>query len=483
MSIRILQPRIMLGDPHDCTDAADELCVQGAIYDTLIRREGTNFIPTLAEAWTVTDEGRTWRFSIRPGVVFHDGSPCNATAVQASLERMARADKGYTLGSPAVWRQYLGGADYQSDGLDLTVSLAEPMADFADVLVQGFIVAPSAFGALDKGDPMAHCGTGPYKLVARDEDSIQVSASGVAHWPRPANNELTWVREPDAGKRLRAVAEGHAQVAANIDPEAVATPDMTVLRYRAPVAIIYLLNAAKGPLRDARVRKALTLAVDREAIVRDVLDGKGEPLRGFVSPAHFGAGKGDGNGDRISYDPEAARQLLAEAGHAGGLTLDVDCPTRLPDEAEHLTEVLARQLALVGVTLNVHIHEEREDYAHMVRRKDIRDLCVFDSSPMSTFRVLYEKIDSRVAGAWWQGYRNENVEALIDKGRRTVDTQEREALYREAYHLLQQDPPWLTLYNPMRAIAFAGDHPGVSMPVDGVPDMRGLPKFEETQNG
>ncbi len=150
MSIRILQPRIMLGDPHDCTDAADELCVQGAIYDTLMRREGTRFVPALAQAWTVADEGRTWRFSIRPGVVFHDGSPCDAKAVQASLERMAREDKGYTLGSPAVWRQYLGGANYQSNGLDLTVHLAEPMADFADVLVQGLIVAPSAFEALDK---------------------------------------------------------------------------------------------------------------------------------------------------------------------------------------------------------------------------------------------------------------------------------------------------------------------------------------------
>ncbi|WP_428672056.1 ABC transporter substrate-binding protein, partial [Roseibium sp.] len=293
------------------------------------------------------------------------------------------------------------------------------------------------------------------------------------------NGELIWVREPDAGKRLRAVAEGTAHIAASVDPAAHAPSVVTVHRYRAPVAIIYLLNAAHGALRDPRVRKALTLAVDREAVVRDVLDDNGDPLHGFVGPAHFGAGVGNS----ICHDPEAARQLLAEAGHAAGLELEVDCPTRLPDEAQRLTEVLACQLASIGVTLKVHIYEEREDYAHMVRRKEIRDLCVFDSSPMSTFRVLYEKIDSRVAGAWWQGYRNERVEALIDRGRKTVDETEREALYREAYHLLQQDPPWLTLYNPTRAIALAGDHPGFSIPVDGVPDMRGLPKFEGARNG
>ena len=116
----------------------------------------------------------------------------------------------------------------------------------------------------------------------------------------------------------------------------------------------------------------------------------------------------------------------------------------------------------------MRIHKDREAYAHMVRRKEIGDLCVFDSSPMSTFRVLYEKIDSRTAGAWWQGYRNEAIEALIDQGRVTTDTQARAALYRKAYAELQGDPAWLTLYNPHRAVGLRGDHPGFRMREDGV---------------
>jgi ABC-type transport system substrate-binding protein len=122
----------------------------------------------------------------------------------------------------------------------------------------------------------------------------------------------------------------------------------------------------------------------------------------------------------------------------------------------------------------------------MVRRKEIGDLCVFDSSPMSTFRVLYEKIDSRTAGAWWQGYRNTAIEALIDEGRVTTDTQARAALYRKAYAELQTDPAWLTLYNPHRAIGLSGDHPDFRMREDGVIDVADLPAFTldtETANG
>ncbi|MFC3613413.1 ABC transporter substrate-binding protein [Lutimaribacter marinistellae] len=473
MTVTILQPRVPLGDPHDCTDAADELCILGAIYDTLLRRDGTGFTPALAESWQVSDDARTWSFHLREGVTFHDGSPCDAAAVQASLERMDREDKGYTLGSPAVWRQYLNGAEYTAEGLDLTVRLAEPMADFPDVLVQGFIVAPSAFAALDAGDPTAHCGTGPYRLAARSDDEIRLEAVDAAHWPAPENPSLIWRCEPDADARRRAVEAGSAHVATTVAPDSEITTG-TLIRYRAPVAIIYLLNAAKGPLKDPRIRRALTLAVDRNALIDDVMNGQAKPLRGFVSPAHFGADATAG----ASRDPDTARALLAEAGHAGGLTLAVDCPTRLPDEAPELTQALADQLAEVGITLDIHMHEDREAYAHMVRRKEIRDLCVFDSSPMSTFRVLYEKIDSRVAGAWWQGYANPAVEDLIDRGRRTTDGDQRAALYRQAYRLLQEDPPWLTLYNPMRAILLAGRHPDFTMPVDGVPDMRALPRME-----
>lgn len=468
----IAQARLGLHDPHDCTDASDELPIYHAIYDTLVRRVGQNYVSHLAARWSVSDDARTWTFHLHSGVRFHDGTPCDAQAIADCLARMAREDKGYTLGAPAVWRQFLGGAVLDVvDEVTLVVTLTAPMADLLDVLEQGFIVAPSAFAALDAGDYEAQIGSGPYRMVSITADRITASRVDGHFADEPKNPTFTWQLEPDPAKRLALLERGEVQIANGLDFEASRVLGEMRHEFLSPVAIIFLLNAAQGPLADGRVRRALSLAVDRDAIIETVMAGAARPLPGFISPNHFGAGQGTG----AKLDRDAALHLLADAGYGDGLILKVDCPTRLPDEAERLTAVLGAQLAQVGITLEVFIHKEREEYAHMVRRKEIRDMCVFDSSPMSTYRVLYEKIDSRVAGSWWQGYANAEIEALIDKGRVTTDRDARAAIWRQAYALLQDDPAWLTLYNPVRVIGLEGSHPDFKMPADGVIDVVRFP--------
>ena len=161
----ILQRRADLVEPHDCTDAADDLTILSAVCDTLVRRMGQGFAPHLATGWSVSDDACRWEFTLRAGVLFQDGSPCDADAVAQSLRRMARADKGYALGAPAVWRQYLGTATIHAEGLRLTIHLTDPMADLLDVLVQGFIVSPASFARMDAGDLTAMAGSGPYRVA------------------------------------------------------------------------------------------------------------------------------------------------------------------------------------------------------------------------------------------------------------------------------------------------------------------------------
>lgn len=471
--ITLLQARLPLRDPHDCTDGADELCLYEAFFDTLVRRDGTRMAPRLAIAWTVSPDARVWRFTLRDGVRFHDGSPCDAAAVCLSLARMARPDKGYTLGAPGVWAQYLGDARITApDARTVEIALSHPMADLPDVLVQGYVVAPTSIPDLEAGITTRPIGTGPYRLTGLGDGWVEAEA--VAHFAgTPANPRIRWQAEPDPARRLAALQAGRAHLATALDFHTSQALGAACTRVESlsPVAIIYLLNAARGPLADARVRLALALAIDRAALITAAVAGAARPLHGFVSPLHFGAG----TAPAPARDLAAARALLAQAGHPNGVTLGLDCPTRLPDEAERLTAALGAQLAEIGVALDVHIHTEREDYAHMVRRKEIRDLCVFDSSPLSTFRVLYEKIDARVAGSWWEGYHNPAVEALIDQGRSTTDDDARAALYARAYALMQVDPPWLTLYNPLKVTGLSGQHPGFALAVDAVVRVGDLP--------
>jgi peptide/nickel transport system substrate-binding protein len=232
------------------------------------------------------------------------------------------------------------------------------------------------------------------------------------------------------------------------------------------------LNVSRAPFIDQRVRRAINLAVDRRALVDTVLSGAGRPLTGVVSPAHTGANPAWPENE---HSPAQARALLAEAGCADGLKLVVDCPTRLPDEAQHLTAELARQLTEVGIRLDVRLTRNRTRYAENVRDKRIRDMALFDSSPMSTYRVLAEKIDSRVQGSWWQGYRNDRVDRLVDRVASTTDAPARAKLLCEACNILREDPPWLTLYNRTRCTVLRRRHAGWRMRPDGVLDLARLP--------
>ena len=479
--VTIVQPRLRLEDPHDCTDANDILCVFDAFFDGLVRHATrSGYVPALAESWTVSEDAKTWTFRLRENLLFHDGTACDASAIVLSLNRMARPDKGYTLGAPGVWNQYLGDARITAlDARTVEIVLARPMADLLDVLVYGYVLAPGAIDRYESGDFTVPVGTGPYRFEAfREGREISGSRFDGWHGERPANAAIRFLLEPDADQRQSMLLSGEAQLANSLDFRASLALEHTAGHTRAvslvPVSIIYLFNSSRGPFADPRIRRAVNLALDRQALAETVVAGAAHPLLGFVSPAHFAMADATGGMER---DLVEARRLLAEAGHGDGLRIDVDCPTRLPDEAEALTLAVGRQLGEIGITLRVHRHEDREAYAHGVRLKKVRDMCVFDSSPLSTFRVLAEKIDARARGSWWLGYHNGEVERLIDEGRRTTDDEARGEIYARAYRLLQQDPPWLYLYNPLRVTAMTGNHPEWRMRPDAVLDVTRLPDF------
>jgi peptide/nickel transport system substrate-binding protein len=475
--LTIAQPRAVLDDPHACTDSSDVLSVFGALFEGLVRRGDDGYEPALATGWSMAEDARTTTFALRPGVRFHDGEPCDAEAVKHCLERMARPDMGATLGAPGVYAQYLAGMKVEIiDGATLALTTAEPIADILDILHVGHIVSPAAL-ARAGGDMAGRAvGTGPYRLDGwRDGAEVRAVANEAYHGGRPSFDAVTWRRGATPSERLAMLAGGEAHVANGLehaDGAPLDTARFTLCEYLSPVALILMFNAFRGPGADPRVRRALNLAIDRPALVRDVLGGAGQPLHGYVSPAHDGA---DPTAPGFPHDLAEARRLLREAGHGEGLELDLYCPTRLPDEAETLVAALGRQLAAVGVGFRIRLEPDRVAYANQVRLKNIHDICVFDSSPMSCFRVLHEKIDSRVKGSWWEGYANAEAERLMDLARRTVDAPKRFAIQREIYRLLQADPPWLYVYNHRRKVGLSGSHPSFAMRRDGVLDVARLP--------
>jgi len=443
-----------------------------ALFDAPVRRGADGrFRPALAESWTVSDDAATWTFRLKPGLKFHDGDPLDAEAAAFSLRRMQRPEIGATLGAPAVWGQYLLGAEVEAvDARTLRIALPAPTADLLDILVSCYVLPPAL---ADREDFLAKpVGSGAYRAVEVADGLIRMEANPGWHGGAPAFGAVTWKRIAAPADRLAAVASGAADLAARLEPGAPTPEGVRVHGYVDPVSIIFMFNCDSGPLVDPRVRRALNLAIDRDAIVAESVAGAAAPLAGPVSARHFGAV----DAPSTAPDRDAARRLLAEAGLAEGLRLTVDRPTELPDEAAELTAAVAAELSRVGVDCDVRVHPDRVAYAEMVRDKRIGDMCLFDSSPMSLFRVIYEKLDSRHGGAWWQGYADGEVEALLDQARQTVDEAARQAIYQAAYRRLMAVPPWLYLYNRRRALAYSGDRLGSAQAVglvraDGVIDI------------
>jgi peptide/nickel transport system substrate-binding protein len=470
----IAQPRLGLEEPHNCTDVKDILNLCASFFDPLVAyNTKMEFVPALAESWDVSDDARTWTFRLRPGVTFHNGQRVDAEAAAYSLRRMARPDMGVTLGAPGVYNQYMAGMELEIiDRQTFCLTLAEPLADLLDILVTGYILPPDAVDLLGDQFKDVPVGTGPFEFIEYEE-GVCIRARKNPHYFQgiPDIDALEWQLVPDHDKRVRMIRDGRAHIAAG-PPYTVSIEEDNSLNCaysRGTTAYIIMFNTATGLLEDPRVRLALNLAVDRTALISRVLNGAGYPLNGFISPAHFGCPPDQPNS---AHDPDRARSLLKEAGFRSGLHLTLDSPTSMPNEAVRLSEALAEQLSRVGVDITIVYTEDRELYANKVRLKNIHDLCVFDSSPLSTFRVLKEKVDSRFEGSWWQGYRNTEVEKLLDMAQGTVEDNRREDIYRQCYRRLNEDPPWLYLYNYRNITCKSSKLSAWQPPAHGVIDPR-----------
>jgi len=439
----VVQPTVPLADPHVLSDIRDRRSIIDAIFDALVRRNDEGeFIPWLAESWSVEDDCRRWRFQLRAGVRCHNGAILTAFDAQASLLRALSPEMPGELGTQGVLRSYLQHAAVAvADNGVLTIDNPEPFADLLDLLVDIAIVPADSLHAL----PQQPIGSGPYQFAEQQPGRITLHAFD-DHWAgKPPADTLVWLAEPDAVQRQALFARGEADLL--VDPLFEPAGAEHIVSQRSYLCIIFLLNLFEGATQDVRVRKALNYAVNRQAIIAhpQIAQGHARPLAGPLTARHSVIPQ---DVQPYRYDPNAARQLLADAGYASGLKLSLALPARFPDESIVLARHIAEELQAVGVTVDLTIYEDRPAYAQRVRDKQFGDIACFDSSPASGWRIYREKLDSRQQGPWWQGYHSEALNALLDRAAATADGDQRAAMMRQAFTQVHDDAPWLFLYAP-----------------------------------
>jgi peptide/nickel transport system substrate-binding protein len=340
------------------------------VYGLLVERnEKEQLQPGLATEWKAIDP-TTWEFKLRRGVKFHDGSDFTADDVIASLNRVPKVPN-----SPSPFTAYTKQIVKTEvvDPYTIRFKTATPYPLMPSDLTQVFIVSKKAENAStdDFNSGKAAIGTGPYKLVRYAKgDRIELARFDGYWGGRTPWDKVTMRLLPQAARAVAALLAGDVQVI-----EAVPTSDIARLKQDKRIALfrtvvdrlIYLHldsnrdaspfvtdkegNAlTRNPLKDARVRHALSLAIDRDAIVARVMEGEAVPSGQLVPDFLFGASR---NLKPDKYDPAAAKKLLAEAGWPDGFGLTLHTPNDRYANDSKIAQTVAQMWTRAGIPTKV----------------------------------------------------------------------------------------------------------------------------------
>ena len=418
--------------------------VMALLFDQLVKiTPDQKIVPDLATSWSV--DNLNWTFKLRQGVKFHDGTPFNAQAVKAYFDRLLGPEKP---NRSSRWVPYLDSVEVVDDN---TVRFKTKFPDpfFLNRLADdsGFIPSPAAQAQYGKDVAKHPVGTGPFKFKDWVVDQQVTVVRNDDYWGDKAYLDSVIFRPiPEAGARAIALQSGDVQLAAAIAPEQLpqvqADPNLTT---QSRASILYLtvgMNNLKKPFDDVRVRQAMNYAIDQQSIAKNIYEGLAEPVSGAIPPDATGFSQVNG----LGYNPEKAKQLLAEAGYPNGFSATLTTPKgRYPKDFE-FSQAVQQQLKAVGVDIKLDSVEWAR-YLELVRMPP-------DQSPLQMWfdgwqsQVATDVLNQRYGcdsfrpkGVNLHGYCNKDLDQLVNQAQQTLDETKRNALLQQVQQIIAQDSP------------------------------------------
>lgn len=453
-------------EPGNITDG-NSIYVQQQIYDRLIEsKPGTTELePALATKWSASPDGKTWTLTLRSDVKFHDGTPFNAEAVKFNFERWwdpnhpngyRNAGKNYE-----IWEQLFGGFKGSSTSLlqnviavnPTTVQfvLNQPFAAFPNAIASGFFGIASSTAVqkagANYGTPGSLAvGTGPYVFKEWRTGDRVVLEKNPSFWRSgfPKANQLVIRFIQDPAARLAQLRAGQIHFTVDLAPDqkkeldsdanlqAIARPSFN-LGYLA-------LNPSYKPLSDVRVRQAIAYAINRPEIVKAFWGDLGTHNPHFLPESLAWANSP--NLEPYPFDPQKAKQLLAEAGYANGFNLDLwYMPVSRPyfPTPKAIAEAFAADLSAVGIRVSL---KTKDWAAYIADRRKAPGYQAFMlgwtgdyGDPDNFYYAHYGPGSTSDIGNW----KNDRVFQLLNQARTTLDQPSRAKLYAEVDEILYKE--------------------------------------------
>jgi len=439
-------------DPILVSQNAD-VWVLNNINAQLVRntREATGIEPDLAESWTISEDGKTYTFTLREGAKFSDGSPVKASDVKFSIERL-RDDEGSVFGSMFGVITDIATPDDRT----VVFTLSEPTTPFLSVLAlfAAAILPEAAVTADYEAFAEKPIGAGAFRLVDWKRGDRIVLEANENYWEAgvPKLQGVEWIYIPNDNTRILQLQAGEIDamifVPFNRIAELEKNPDIDVHLDPSSRMDHILINHEHEPLNDVRVRKTIAEAIDIDAIIKAVTFGYGTPANSYI-PA--GGMYYNPDNPRYTLNLEEAKALLKEAG-VEDLTLDMVVQAG-DANYEQVAVLVQDQLAKVGITVNIIKQEAGQAWDTIVDGTyDISTNYwtndVIDPDQKTGF--VLDGSDPDVL-SYYTRYNNPEVVALVKAARVETDPEKRKQMYYDLQRMAQEDVNWIGLYySPFR---------------------------------
>lgn len=467
-SLRVSMPAdIKSLDPQKQGDIPS-MSVASNIFDTLTTRDANNkLVGGLATSWQAVDP-KTWRFTIRKGVKFHNGEPCDANAVAFSINRLVNP----ATKSPIVELKYVTGAKAVDDHtVDFAMSAPDPIIPEKVSLFGGVVVPPKYLQQQGDAGFAAHpVGTGPFKFSSRQQDNQIVMVANPDYWgEKPQVKTLTIKIMPTPATAVAALQSGEVDIITGVSPDALAQlgSGSGTTTHKVPGVREYYVamnTLTGGPLANKNVRLAMNYAVDVPTLISTVLGGAAQRTPSLLPQQVFGY---DSAIPAFPHDPDRAKSLLAQAGFPSGFSTQLSASTVDQD----VTQAVAGQLAAVGIKCNVNIVDATQFKSLLVSGNPHAMGPMYLSGntgwTLDGESFLQSTIRSDRRQSLWH---NKQADSLVDVEETSLASDARRQAFDQLQQLMAANAPFVYLYHASNVYAMR-DGIDWTMPINGVLSM------------